>query len=474
MPLSGSGLVADQYAPTRFSASSTFWNCFDHVCVASRPRYQSPSIRSVRRSWLPTGKRGLLIMASTPSQIPGRWRELRLNRQADAVIGEISQLTINSTQGFIEVELLDGTIYRERHADLADPCFARTTYRVSSRTLEAVTASGSRLVFEIDDGSPMVDRFAGRTIVYLDQNKWIALAQFRHSPDKIPQAERKAVAEFTRLAESGEFILPFSTAHMMETGSTGGKWRSEVAPVIARLCRGWFMTDPLIMRRIELASVLCPGGQAETARSWEVFTLNGHYFDLGQAAGRSQASETPTALNELLSTLSLVEAIFGVLVEGAPTSSQLAKIAANGWARHHQNLAEVLRDDNARRSDSRSYSLEHFLRDLQPELRAAATACKIPDTELNAWSRSSAEQDIAQLPYLGLLRDVTHFRLRNAGDEWERNDLIDLNFLSCAAAYADQVIGEKHTIGLLQRASRTRTACAQLHRTFAGALEAIS
>jgi hypothetical protein len=56
------------------------------------------------------------------------------------------------------------------------------------------------------------------------------------------------------------------------------------------------------------------------------------------------------------------------------------------------------------------------------------------------------------MPYGGRLYEVLYHRLRNADDTWERNDLIDMNFLCCAAGYADIVVGEKQTTEYLRRA----------------------
>ena len=60
---------------------------------------------------------------------------------------------------------------------------------------------------------------------------------------------------------------------------------------------------------------------------------------------------------------------------------------------------------------------------------------------------------LAELPYLGRAREVTHYRLMNAQDAWEANDLDDLHHLACAAGYADIVVGEKK-FHYLQRAER--------------------
>jgi hypothetical protein len=78
---------------------------------------------------------------------------------------------------------------------------------------------------------------------------------------------------------------------------------------------------------------------------------------------------------------------------------------------------------------------------------------------------------MAAMPYLGRLEQVIFHRLRNADDRWEANDLNDLNFLACAAGYADVVVGEKKTTAYLLRAETTLGRRAATCRTLARAVQ---
>ena len=62
------------------------------------------------------------------------------------------------------------------------------------------------------------------------------------------------------------------------------------------------------------------------------------------------------------------------------------------------------------------------------------------------------EDPIARMPFLGQMRQLLFARLRNHTKRWEGNDLIDILFLSCAAGYADVVVGERQTIAYLRQA----------------------
>ena len=60
--------------------------------------------------------------------------------------------------------------------------------------------------------------------------------------------------------------------------------------------------------------------------------------------------------------------------------------------------------------------------------------------------------ELDAMPYLGRYKAVVFARLRNPTGTWTANDLIDVQFLCCAAGYVDVVVGEKRTIGDLRTA----------------------
>jgi hypothetical protein len=65
---------------------------------------------------------------------------------------------------------------------------------------------------------------------------------------------------------------------------------------------------------------------------------------------------------------------------------------------------------------------------------------------------TAPDDPMAAMPFLAQMRQFIFYRLRNRTQTWEPNDLIDVLFLSCAAGYADVVVGERRTIGYLRQA----------------------
>jgi hypothetical protein len=63
------------------------------------------------------------------------------------------------------------------------------------------------------------------------------------------------------------------------------------------------------------------------------------------------------------------------------------------------------------------------------------------------------QDQVETLPALGLYREV--FQQRHlAASQWHPNDLTDLVYLTCAAAYADFVVGERHMTSFLIQSLR--------------------
>jgi hypothetical protein len=54
-----------------------------------------------------------------------------------------------------------------------------------------------------------------------------------------------------------------------------------------------------------------------------------------------------------------------------------------------------------------------------------------------------SEGDLRGMPCLGLFREVLHEKLCYPKLRWESNDLVDMMFLTAAAAYSQHVVAER-------------------------------
>ena len=114
-------------------------------------------------------------------------------------------------------------------------------------------------------------------------------------------------------------------------------------------------------------------------------------------------------------------------------------------------------------------TLDAFIQDLGHGLQEAAERARWTTRDLKSWIASSADEDLAALPFLGLRREVTHYRLVDRSGQWDDHDLVDMLFLPCAAAYADHVVCEKKTGTLMRRALGKRPGGAAIHLSIAEA-----
>lgn len=74
----------------------------------------------------------------------------------------------------------------------------------------------------------------------------------------------------------------------------------------------------------------------------------------------------------------------------------------------------------------------------------------IPASGAADWLLELNEEQIASMKSLGIYRELLHEKISDPGTIWEQNDLTDMMYLSCGAAYADHVVGERRLISDLR------------------------
>lgn len=169
---------------------------------------------------------------------------------------------------------------------------------------------------------------------------------------------------------------------------------------------------------------------------------------------RSQQHETPQAL--WLETLQAATAVLGsyeaiIDDQAIPDEGGRAQQAAEGWASKFAQLAERMCQADEPASMVRRVAYANVQADMMDDIMRASVMTRISPQE--AVNRLNANDDpIGRMPFLGQLRQLMYMRMRNAGQRWEANDLVDIMFLCCAVGYADLVVGERRTVGYLRQA----------------------
>ncbi|MGY1666980.1 hypothetical protein [Geodermatophilus sp. SYSU D00696] len=298
--------------------------------------------------------------------------------------------------------------------------------------------------------------------IYLDQTHWVSMAQARVNRDKLER--RRGLDELTaadllwRAVDAEEVRLPLSCAHLVETAHAGAEARrADLADAMLAGYRGWHMRHPIDVRGRELRwGLRAEPDAAPDAR---------HVFS--QAPGAPfRATEFepygcrdpafPEPVKRLIEQLTWRDTWAATLREDSLTTDEQAHADAliSAWADGYADLSAYMRDNPTDR-DIRLVAAGKTYADLGLELAQAAVALGLTMEEFRERINVARCIDFfATLPFVGRVMEVTYQRIRNPGEPWSRNDLNDLLYLACAAAYADVVVAEKHMTHHLRTAAR--------------------
>ena len=376
----------------------------------------------------------------------------------------IESLTTDFDGGFIEVRTNDGDVVRQRLETVPDGTpmeFKRVSWRPAELVMTMVTIWDEELEVEVFSGEDASAR-AGRPIVYLDQNIWVQISKAIHKPQQVIDRELQPTLQLVEHARDKQVILPLSSGHWIETGPIFGERRTQLASLMTSLSRGWIMRDPLRVTLSELCGFFRDllGKPPEGPRF--VFTLDPReLFAEPMSSHVLEGDQLPEGSAELIDTLSGLNSILGVLLEDEKTE-RAGMDEARRWAQIHQDYAQLAADKSQSEGERRKATLDAFIATLGHGLNDAAITSGFGLYRLATWIRERAEEDLASLPYVGLQRELIHVRLMNAQDEWNPNDLVDVLYLSCAAAYADYVVCEKKLGHYLQRVGKMRPGGARI------------
>lgn len=365
----------------------------------------------------------------------------------------LRSMTLDYRAGRLRMARYDG-------AEIDMPADVQTISGVTSVSLD-IASETLRLV--IDGFGPMeVELWPtannSRPVVYLDQLHWISLAKAHHGTDMPNDVQRAALA-LIQLARDRKILLPLSGAHAVEMARTYGGRRRNLAGIMLELSRGWQMVSPLSVRLRELDNMFRHRQTQEvhTLNRSDVFTLSPwalwtDQYSKDRVRPRTEG-ELPLDVQDLVDRMMWVQSFYSTLAKDSRHDSINGRSKAQKWADSLNQLAQHMRGNPRAKPFRRDLTRMRFLADIETDLVAAAQANGVSGDEFGDWLANEAEGALAGLPHVGRARELTHYRLVNAEDSWEVNDLNDLLFLTCAAGYADVVVAEKKFGNYLLRAS---------------------
>jgi len=375
----------------------------------------------------------------------------------------VISMALDKAAGTAEIRTADGRVHRTL---LAETPFASTSRLVRTEflpplaVLRTTTDTGDQIEYEIPGhGERNASGTGGRPTVYLDQNHWSAVSDALHGGGRPGQPEdREAALRLADLAGRQRVVLPASGGHMFETGKRfDAERRYRLGLTIAKLSRGWQMRDPVQVRRDEIHDMFRQrDGDGTGLRTTPVFTLNPDVMFGGwrnppapqpssKAGGESALPPDVEALNRALicATVSI-----DVLLDAERTPPG----PDTGWDAANRRFSDWLDNEKRDAQQKRNCVDAFLLSDLQRDVAEEAFAAGSTPEQMSGWVLGGFGRGLSRLPSAGVYREAMHQRHLNVGTTWQPNDLPDLVYLSCAAAYADITVCEGHMGGIIRQA----------------------
>lgn len=374
--------------------------------------------------------------------------------------GPLSRMEWDVARGHAVVHLADGSsagMPVSMSATDEEAGIAHMVYSFTDHTLTLTATDGERATMEIESPGGSA-QLAGRRVVYLDQGHWSTLSRHIHDPGSIAPQDALAADRLIGWVRDRRIILPLSSGHMIETTRLYGAKRQRWALAMLQLSRGWHMRNPLLVRYDEIARVLASASSETPGRDrLAVFTLETDSLYAASTRPEPDPKGLPEYLDWLGTRLTAVSANFAVLID--PERIEPEKARAAGWC---GELAALGRDPEframpleRRRVTAQARALMDALAD-RPAIGLLQRSSLPLEDAIDALLRG-LQASTDTMPFLRLYADALGVRLLNPTTRWEANDLIDMLYLACAAAYADGVAAERTATKYLRAAWRDRS-----------------
>ena len=357
-----------------------------------------------------------------------------------------------SRDGLMRVVMSDGSSVSER---MSKPPFASSsaiavaTVALHRRGVQLLTVHGDQIWMELPDLGEMAPH-GDRPTVYLDQNHWSTLSFALHEPNRVSNSDELAAAQaLIALAQQREILLPISAGHMSETCKQADhSERYRRGLTMAQLSAGWQFADPIAIRSVELARSLGSRYHGVSMQVPAAVTLeSGAIFVGDPSMMQTTVGEFTGPFQFALHAARSVVALVDVLLD----ADNVPVEANSGWARKFEEFADFLAGDPTEREMKRQRTNLMFLVDLKNELARAAGHASVTPEQLSDWVMVHSNADVAEMPALGLYREVMHEKLCNTTLRWETNDLTDMIYLTAATGYCDHVVGERSHVSHIRQ-----------------------
>lgn len=376
--------------------------------------------------------------------------------EAEELLPGIASMVLDRTTSTARVVATDGQTYS---MPLHPPPFSpssvivQTRYVPSKKLLFLETDRGHTVEVELPtlgDPAPL----DGRRVVYLDQRDWSLLANVQFEPKRVRSGgDRDAAEQLIALAYARKIVLPLSLAHLAETA----KWsntdrRYRLAITMARLSRGWQMRHPIDIRQFELRQSFATRIKHAPLPPLDVFTLEGRATE--RSSTDQEGLHSPAGFPEGIEYVRRASTRISSFMDVITAAESVPMVAIPEWVSANQRITELLASQPATTSQKREDIGALFLRDMLLEIAKAALFSGVAGPEATTWVKSFIGVDVRSMRSLGLFKEIYQDKHLDGSTKWYNNDLLDMLFLTCAAGYADFVLGERKLVGYARQAAK--------------------
>jgi hypothetical protein len=318
---------------------------------------------------------------------------------------------------------------------------------------------------ESDDQGPR------RPTVYLDQNKWRIVADAIRNPEHIKDAkEREAARELLRYGQDDGVVLPLSGGHLLETSALHSERRYVIGVTIAAVVAGWQMRHPMDVWRQEAVASL--GRRLDDVPPHEcnerpVVTTEPYAWMENQSGfGLGPAPEGTTDL--FFSMLGAPAVMVQNLIDPEP----IERVRTRAWVETNARITNQFKSVRLPKAQKRATARRRFWNDNLGVYRAAH-ARAFGRHDVPTLSDKGLRAFLNEEPMTSLLSELFITRFVDESTRWADNDLIDMLYLACAAAYCDFVVTEKKTGTHLRQIQRSQGKPVTVHTNLQSLVEAL-
>jgi hypothetical protein len=280
------------------------------------------------------------------------------------------------------------------------------------------------------------------TILYLDQNKWIELAQGQRSPTDFP-AQREVLALLVEEANAGRLVVPLTTTNLYETHKINIRARREhLAWVQSTLSQGMVFRGRYKRLEVEIIDHLRAGSGLQPLPRDPRWFLSNVFFEATAEIGDNRI---PQASERVLNAIhnNPPRFMFEYLT-GLPENIRTGSVSkfSDGSEKLRQAVEERrARDASEALSMRRKLSSARLMINELDLVLSFIRMAGLPEPDENAVLRKFARSIMSDCPTYFIEREIG-LRIEMQDRPIEENDFRDMQAFCAAVAYADVMVAE--------------------------------